>query len=377
MSKIRILEMFGEPITYGGQESVVYNMLSVLDLKNDFNVSLFTPYYVDNEKLIKLIKNNKGKIFHFDLKFKTGDNRFKLKSYIYDFFKNNNKQFDIVHIHTGSILTMLVFAMCAKKNNIKKVIVHAHNAGIKNDLIYKFYRFFICLFLKKYVDYFLGCSIKAINWRWSNEISKKGILINNGIDINRYKYHKTYNISLRQKYSLNNKFIIGSVARFTSEKNHKFMIEVIELLQKRSKDFVLMLIGKGMLMNEIKNIVHIKNLDERVIFIDNTEYIYKYYSAFDCFILPSYYEGMPVTVIEAQCARVPVIISKNVTIDVKISNKTFFLDIANPVIWASKIIQIKKDIEQDKNYKNNIKVDTKKFDRAITFKKISDIYRIN
>ena len=63
MNKTKVLEMFGEPITYGGQESVVYNMLSVLDLKNEFSIDLFTPYYSDNKNLINLIEANAGKIY--------------------------------------------------------------------------------------------------------------------------------------------------------------------------------------------------------------------------------------------------------------------------------------------------------------------------
>ena len=118
MSKIKVLEMFGEPITYGGQESVVYNMLSVLDLKNDFDVDLFTPYYADNKDLIELVNKNGGTVYHNDIEFKTGDNRFKLYPIVDNFFKSLDIKYDLVHIHTGSLSTMLCFARAAKINGI-------------------------------------------------------------------------------------------------------------------------------------------------------------------------------------------------------------------------------------------------------------------
>ena len=67
--------MFGEPITYGGQESVVYNMLTTFDFANEFTVDLFTPYYADNQKLINLVNGNNGNVYKLDLQFKIGDNR--------------------------------------------------------------------------------------------------------------------------------------------------------------------------------------------------------------------------------------------------------------------------------------------------------------
>ena len=375
MTKIKILEMFGEPITYGGQESVVYNMLSVLDLKKDFDVSLFTPYYVDNKNLIELIRESDGEIFYLNLKFLTGDNRFKLKPCIDNFFKEHKNSFDVVHIHTGSISTMLVYAMSAKKYNIKKVIVHAHNAGNKNDFKYKLFRLFISFFLQKYADVFIGCSEMAIKWRWSKFIAKKAILINNGIDVKKYKHNENYSISLREKHNLQNKFIIGNVARFTWEKNHKFMIDIIELLASKNKEFVLMLIGDGELKEEIKNIVASKNLNDKVVFVDNTNNINEYYSLFDIFILPSIYEGFGITSVEAQCAMLPSLVSDKITRECKISNKTYFLDIDNINSWVQKIIEIKNEKNKDENYKNSIKIDYEKFDREKTFKKLKEIYK--
>ncbi len=373
---IKVLEMFGEPITYGGQESVVYNMLSALDIKNDFAVDLFTPYYADNKDLIKLVEGSGGNIYHSDLEFKTGDNRFKLTSCVDSFFENTTKNYDVVHIHTGSLSTMLVYAKSAKKHGIKKVIVHAHNAARKNGAIYKFFRFVLSYKLNKYADYFLACSKKASDWRWPKMISKKAFVIRSGIEINKYKFNNKYRNKLQKELGLQNKFIVGNIARFTFEKNHEFMINIIESLSKIDKDIVLCLVGDGILKEKIKNMVTSKNLGDNVCFVDNASNAYKYYSFFDVFILPSIYEGLPVTSIEAQIASLPTIISDSVTDECKISNKTYFTSINSISNWVDQILEIKEDMQNNTNYRKEITIDDKKYDRNYTFKELEKIYKI-
>lgn len=375
MSKIKVLEMFGEPITYGGQESVVYNMLSVLDLKNDFDVDLFTPYYADNKDLIELVNKNVGTVYHNDIEFKTGDNRFKLYPIVDNFFKSLDKKYDLVHIHTGSLSTMLCFARAAKINGIKKVIVHAHNAAGKNSIVYKIFRYILSSQLNKYVDYFLGCSRKATNWRWSNAISKKAIVVRSGIEIDKYKFNNEYRTKLQEKYNINNKFVIGNIARFTFEKNHEFMIKIAEELLKYDKDFILCLVGDGPLKENIKAIVSEKHLEDYICLAGNATSAFEYYSLFDIFILPSIYEGLPMTSIEAQASSLPTIISSNVTDECKISDKTYFIDINSASDWAKQILKIKNDMAGNKNYRQDIVVDYKNYDRNYTFKELENIYK--
>ncbi len=375
MSKIKVLEMFGEPITYGGQESVVYNMLSVLDLKNDFDVDLFTPYYADNKDLIELVNKNGGTVYHNDIEFKTGDNRFKLYPTIKAFFKTHHKKYDVAHIHTGSLATMLVFAKCARMQNIRKIIIHAHNDGHRKSLIYRIYRFVLSYLLKKYATDFVGCSQAAIDWRWSRIISKKAIVIKNGIEIDKYKFNINYKNELLEKYNLKNKFVLGNIARFTKEKNQIFMIYLIKELASYDKNIFLFLVGDGELKELINENVLENNLNNNVCIVDKTSNVAEYYSLFDIYLLPSHYEGFGITSIEAQVSALPCIISDNVTEECKISDKTYFLDINNIKIWVDKILEIKKDIENNKEYKNNMSIDFKKFDRRYTFNDIINIYK--
>ena len=367
--------MFGEPITYGGQESVVYNMLSVLDLKNEFSVDLFTPYYSDNKNLINLIEANAGKIYSLGINFKTGDNRFRLSPAVNKFFDTLDKKYDTVHIHTGSFSTMLVYAMSARKHGINNIIVHAHNSSTSETLIYTVFRKVLSFFLKKYATSFVGCSSEAINWRWSSDISKGAQVVRSGIDINKYKFNNDYRNEIRSKYNIKDKFVIGHIARYTREKNHIFTIDIAKSLVQQNKDFVFMLIGDGAIKEKIKQIVEDEGLTQNVIMLPNSSDIYKCYSAFDVFVLPSLREGLPITSIEAQVSSLPTIISDRVTKECCISNETYFLDIENAKEWVDKILSIKTKMDSNSNFRTDINVDYKKYDRNYSFEAIAYLYR--
>ncbi len=372
---IKVLEMFGEPITYGGQESVVYNLLSVLDLKKDFNVDLFTPYYADNKNLINLVNDNKCEVYHCDIEFRTGDNRFKLFPIVKEFFNKVGKQYDVVHIHTGSLATMLCYAKCAKRAGTPKIIVHAHNDGHRKTLIYRIYRFVLSHLLKKYATHFVGCSQSAIDWRWDKTIAKRAIVVKNGIEIDKYKFNNEYKQELIKQYNLEGKFILGNIARFTEEKNHVFMIELIKLLITYDKNIFLFLVGDGKLKDHIKKLIFENKLDSNVYIADKVSEVFKYYSLFDEFLLPSHYEGFGITSIEAQSASLPCLISGNVTRECKISDKTYFIDIDSIDAWVSKILEVKNDVQGDKAYKNHMSIDFVKFDRRHTFNELIDLYK--
>ena len=368
---VRILEMFGEPITYGGQESVVYNMLSTFDLKNDFEVDLFTPYFADNQYLRNLISDNDGNVYSLNKEFKTNDNRFLLSKDVNSFFDKNNN-YDVVHIHTGSLTSMYVYAKAAKEHNIKKVIVHSHIASKKNGLVYKLFKTIICMLLQKYVDVYLGCSKEAITSKFTEEIVDKSKVVYNGIDVGKFRFNNEYREDIRNKYSIRDKFVIGSLGRLDKQKNNDFMIDIINSFAGYD-NIILMIVGTGATENELKNMCIDLHLDKKVIFTGNQVETYKYYCAFDCFILPSIYEGMPVTAIEAQISGLPTLISDRVTTDVCISSECMFIGIDSSNIWVDEIKNFFKKSDTEYNRAND-SIDYNKFDRNKTFKIVENIY---
>lgn len=372
----RILEMFGEPITYGGQESVVFNMLSTFKLGQDYIVDLFTPYYADNKGLIDLINANGGNVYSLNIEFKTNDNRFLLTKYIDDYFKEHNN-YEVVHIHTGSLSSMCMYAKCAKKYGIKTVLVHAHIANNKISLSYRLRRYILCKLLDRNADKYLGCSNYAISSKWTKNIVEKSILIYNGIDIQKYKFNNLYRNEIRNKYNIDNKFVLGCVGRLNYQKNNFFMLAILNNVISKNRNIVLMIVGSGNLENELKNKCIDYGIESNVIFTGNVLDSYKYYNAFDTYIMPSLYEGMPVAAIEAQMSGVKCLISDTVTNECCISSETEFLPISDSNIWADKILNLidNYDPANIESIRKNANINFNKFDRNKTFKIIEDIYK--
>ena len=370
---IKVLEMFGEPITYGGQESVVYNMLTTFDFANEFVIDLFTPYYADNQRLINFVNANNGKVYKLDLLFKMGDNRFMLTSRIRDFF-DKHYNYDVVHIHTGSLATMFVYAKEAKMHGIRKVIVHAHTTNRNTSLLYNIRKAILCYGLNKYVDKFVGCSKKSIETKYTKTISSNALIVYNGIDIQSYKFNILYRNEIRNIYNIQkSQYVIGYLGRLSKEKNLYFMLDLIDRLREKDNDIVLMIVGSGELEKDLKEYVKAHGIDNKVLFTGNQTEAYKFYSAFDLFILPSFYEGFPVTAIEAQVSGLPAIISKCVTMEAKVSDRTYYLAIDNIDIWVDKIIEIKDNYKLYEN-RVNIDIDYSKCDKNITYKNIERMY---
>ena len=370
---IKVLEMFGEPISYGGQESVVSNMLSTFDLKNTFQVSLFTPYFANNQYLKKVIDDNNGIVFELGLKFKIKDNRFFLLKHIDKFFKFNN-DYDIIHIHTGSLSTMLLYAMLAKKYNIKKVIAHMHTSILNESLFSKLRKMLICTLLKKYVDVLIGCSELAIKTRFTREIQNKSIIVYNGIDKDTYKFNMELRNQCRTEYKINDKFVIGFIGRIVHEKNVFFLIDILKELITIDRNIILIVVGDGELLNNLKSKTVDNRLEYNIIFTGNQIKTSKFYNAFDCFLLPSLHEGLPVTSIEAQFSKLPMIISENVSSECIISNRAIKLPIDNAKKWATEILKIKNALEINNDREDTI-IDFDKYDRIKTFDIVNKIYR--
>ena len=370
--KRKILIMFGEPITYGGQESVIYNILSSIHIKK-YHIDLFTPYYADNKKLIELINKNGGEVFALNKPFKLNDNRFLLKPSIDSFLKTKENVYDVAHINTGSLSTMCVEAMSAKLASINRVIIHSHTVNIKVNPMHIIKVHILSAILKIYADYFVACSKESAKSKWTNDIIKKSYIVYNGIDVDKFKYSEYKRKQIRDKYDIDKYFVIGHVGRMTYEKNHKYLVRVFEEVCKYKNYIRLMMIGSGPLSDDIKLIVDNKKLTEKVIFVESTDEIDKYYSAFDMYVFPSIYEGMPVSPIEAETSGLPTLMSDRITKETYISNMAAFIPLKDISMWSDLILSVIENKHDEFNREHAV-IDFEKFDRRKTFKIIEELY---
>ncbi len=333
----KILIAFGEPISYGGQESFVFKTLQNMNQKGLY-FDFLTPYFINNSYYKNFIDSLNSKLYVFNLPFKIGKNRFNVIKKYNKLLKGN--KYDVVHINSGSISILAIFALLAKVNHVSKVIVHSHMSGgkknIKHEIIKKIYSFIF----SNYADVLLAPSYEAAEWQFSNNIfSKKGKIIKNGIKTSKY----IFNDKIREKYRKKLKYssddmVLGTVGRLAPQKNQAFLIKLMKYLVNKNKKYKLLLIGDGSERKNLIDLVEKYSLLDNVKFIGNVMNVEDYLQAMDIFMFPSKYEGLGIASIEAQAAGLPVLASSTVPRDIKLTNEVYFLDLGAPLKkWKDRI----------------------------------------
>lgn len=349
-NKLKVLEFFGEPLAYGGQEAFMYNMYKNFDASN-IEYTLCTPFYLTNKNLIDIAENRNEKIIHYDYKFNSKLRKLFIKKSIKKALKQNN--YDVVHIHSGSVWVLLVTSRIAKRNNVKKVIVHAHSLsgmGIKN----KFIKYISDKFIKKYVDKFLACSVPAASSKFPKSIIDRNEfeVIKNGIDVENFKFNNEKRVDYRQKLNINDEVVLLHVGRFDQYKNQDFLVDIATKLKEISFKFKFILVGEGELKNKIIQRVSKEKLNNYFTFLEKRSDIAEIMMASDIFLFPSIIEGLGIVAIESQCSGLHTICSDNIPSETNITDRITYLCLDKQDAWIDKIVGLgKNDTSRELYYK--------------------------
>ncbi|MCH5315039.1 MAG: glycosyltransferase [Eubacterium sp.] len=300
-----------------------------------------------------------------------------IKSYKYysDLFKNEH--FDIVHCHLPFYSGIVMAA--AWKAKIKKRISHSHFSQplvFSNSKLNLFFANTYRAIMRKVMACFstdvIGCSRESgIYLVGKKAFNKKGTVLNNGIDTSVYAYDTAIRNEKRKELGVENKTAIGHVGHMYYVKNHSYLIDVFFEFQKDNPDSVLLLVSDGWDREKLEAKVKKLGIDDKVKFLGFRDDIPELMLAMDCFVFPSIHEGFPLTLIEAQAAKLPCIVSDTVTPDVKLSDALSFLSIKeNPALWCD---EITKMLSLDRAEINNDKV-LEEFSIKNVCKKLEKIY---
>lgn len=340
---MKILQILYE-INNGGIETILLNYLENMNIENiemDIVVSKNGSQVQENK-----YKKLGCKIFYI------GDYRENIiKTYrsLNKIIKDGN--YDIVHsrLNYRSFLPLLI----AKKNHVPVRIAHSHVSNEPQTFKRKFEKILLTIFTKLYATDYMACSNLAGEWFLGDEFREidNAYILYNSIDIQKYKYNDDIRIQLREKYHLNDKFVIGNVARFTSQKNHSFLIEIFQIYVNTNPNSVLFLIGDGPDMIKIKTQVLENKLIDKVIFLGVTDCPEIYYNIFDIFLLPSQYEGWGNVLIEAQANGLKCIASKDVIPqETNITNLIQFIPLNKKKEWVDAIINNSNPYDRNKGF---------------------------
>nr|WP_106783607.1 glycosyltransferase family 1 protein [Lysinibacillus timonensis] len=337
MEPIRVLYVNGGVMHRGGIESYMMNYYRNLDrskIQIDFIVHGFQKGNYDDE-----IKSMGGRIYHVPVKSKNYIGNIRALRKV---FSDNNYQ--IIHSHMDAMSYLVLKE--AKKYGIPVRIAHSHNTNhLTNNKIKLLLNEHARKNIGKYCTHQFACSYAAGNWLFGEKAvnEEKVILARNAIEIDRFIFNDSIRKELREKLEVDDKFVIGHIGRMDYQKNHQYLLDIFAEVVRKNENSVLLLIGSGHLENEIKDRVNELQLKNHVRFMGLIDNVNEYLNALDVMVFPSHFEGLPVTLIEAQINSLMSIVSSNITTEVEISDRIKFIDLnQSPEYWANIVLDFKE-----------------------------------
>ena len=234
----------------------------------------------------------------------------------------------------------------AKKGGAERTIARSSNSGDGASRLQLMIHRVSGVLWKKYVDVKIAPSDLAAVYTFGKCSVKKGRVnfLNNGLDLDTFRYDEESRLRIRKDLSAaDNTTVLGHIGRFNTQKNHVFLIRIFAEYLKTDPDAILVLVGVGDLEKDILRQVEDAGLSDHVRFLGLRSDIPALMSAFDVFVLPSLYEGMPNTVIEAQACTLPCVLSDTITQQADLSGRLRFLPLSDEERWAEEIFSAVSD----------------------------------
>ncbi len=318
-------------MNYGGYETLIMNLYRSIDrdkIQFDF-ISSFDGVYDDE------IASLGGRIFKIPFITEKGPFAYcsNLKKVL-----SQNKEIKIIHSHMDKFSGMVL-----KQANVLGVPVRiAHSHSIKNEgsALFHAVKNYYGLYINANATDFFACSSPAARWLFKDK-AKLAMIINNGIDLNRFKVSDNTKKEIRQELDIGEGFVVGHVGRFNEPKNHEFIISVFAELLKSRPNSKLVLVGDGHKKAAIEAICQQKNIKDNVLFLGARKDVEKVMQCFDVFLMPSLYEGVPLSVIEAQSLGIPLVLSDRVSCDSDLTSGVLHLSLEEPLSnWVETTVNI-------------------------------------
>ncbi len=364
--------IFTEQWVNGGVASFIVNILKNVDISDDLKIDVvvsekITDFYDDTLKslgveLICLVCNKRTnplvRLIKSSQKFK----QIILK-----------RNYQVIHFNLCNAVG-LVYGKIAQKYCRSKRIVHSHNSmvGSKAKLLMNniFREFFSDVPDNRY-----ACSDYAAELLFPSKFLNTVEIINNGIDLQKFRYNNNDREEIRRRLDIGSKVLICHIGRYIKQKNHRFLLEIYSSIKNRYPNKTkLLLIGEGHLEEYIDKYARELEIDNDIIKIKNTQEVYAYLSASDFFMLPSLFEGLPIVGVEAQANGLPCLFSDTITKQVKLIDSTQFLSIEQTAeAWCEKFTEMMNQ----KNIRENCydKLFSEGFDIVSVSKKILQSYK--
>ena len=323
---MKILEINTVRTGKNGITNVIFNYLRAMDtegIQMDL-VSINQP----DEYYIKEIERRGGQLFVLPRLNGTVSYWKSLRKLICE------NRYDAVHIHGNSHTTVLELT-AARAAGCVVCMVHAHNTTCKHVVVHKL----LTPVFHSLCTHGLACGEDAGKFMFGKH---PFIVVNNGVDTEKFAFHQEHRDAIRKKHNWYGCKVIGHVGSFYEVKNHQQIIEIFRELVNRDDSYRLLLIGDGILRTFIAEKAKRYGIADNITFTGNINNVNEYLSAVDLILMPSLFEGLPLSLIEQQTNGLRCVVSDAITTETnKTGNLTFLSLSASAKEWAEKVSAIK------------------------------------
>lgn len=311
---MKILVINTVPTDKNGITNVIFNYFNAID------DDVFIDYVAINspDTYYKNLLEKRGAILY-------SLNRRNVLGYISSLAKIiKKKKYDAIHVH-GNSHTVLLELIAAKIAGCNNRIIHAHSTNCGSIVLHKLLK----TLFNWLCTHRLACGDMAGKFMFGTKPFK---IINNGVDVIKYSFDIKKRASLRAKLSLSdNDTLIGHVGYFLALKNQSFLVDVFAELVKKNNNYRLVLIGDGALRPEIEKKVDSLGLKDKVTFTGNINNVSDYLNAIDLIVMPSLFEGLPLTLVEQQANGLQCIVSDTITKEADKTGNLRFISLNAPI----------------------------------------------
>lgn len=323
---VRVLHVVTN-MSYGGLENLLMSYYRQIDrTKVQFD---FLTHFADHQDFEEEISALGGKLYRLP--------RLNPVSRFYqqalDAFFSEHREYRIVHSHLDCMAAVPL--MAAQRAGIPVRIAHSHTSNQRHNWKYPIKLFWRSR-IPAYATELFACGKAAGDWMFQGRPYR---MLHNAVCAEEFQYDPARAAAVRKELDVENRLVIGHVGQFRAEKNHVFLVRIFGALLKKCPDAVLLLVGKGSTMQEAKACAEDLGILDHIRFLGARADISSILQAVDVFVLPSLYEGIPVTVIEAQSAGIPCIVSDHVPMECAVTDLVCQQSLEDaPDVWADTIL---------------------------------------
>lgn len=271
----------------------------------------------------------------------------------------HEKKYDYVWIN-GCLMANRTIVSVTKKYSEAKIITHSHGSSFEErNKLKRFILFALHIMNRSYyranVDYPCMCSQKSGLWFYGEDYMNSHTVhyIKNGVDVNKYRFDKNTRDIYRKELGLVNELALFHAGRLTVVKNQRRILSIFADLLLTGVKAKLFVAGDGELKEELEALTKSLGIEEFVCFLGKRNDVNNLYQAMDVMLLPSFHEGFPVTLTEAQASGLPCLVSDRVSEETNISGlvKYFSIDVESNKEWVDAIVELANNpIAKRENY---------------------------